>query len=476
MRSVRCSSLILSGLLSSCLEYNFDGKEGPALRPDISVTPEMLDFGGLDFGVEVSDVVTVENQGEAPLTLSAIHLGGDEAFTLSAPEGETVLEPGQQTELVVTFTPWSVDDTGLLTIYSDDPNEGSVDVPLSGALNVPMLVFSPDPMDMGGLPIGATKTEDLTITNEGYADLELSSLMLTGDAFTFESPALPLTLSAGESVALPVTFSATGEGTFDGRLWASSNAGTGSDSVAITGVGSSGPVAVCWVDPELVTSHDELPTWIGNESYDPGGAEIVTWSWTLIDQPDGSSVEIPGDESMADREGFEWDLAGAYMGRLIVENEYGQVSDPCDTLLIAAPSDNLWIEMYWEYPQDDMDLHLLAPDGSKWSSLDCHWQNCVDGGLEWGSPSDDTDDPSLDLDDIAGVGPENIRIEEPAAGEYTVLVHDYEASRYRDDNPVTVNIYVGGALVFSETRILSGEDSWESYAYVSFPEGTVTPL
>ncbi len=476
MRGGSFSIFALTGSLSACVEYNFDKEKGEPLRPEIDVSPDELDFGPLAFGEEASQSVVIRNRGEAPLTLEGLDLDGAEGFTLSSVDEDRVLEPGESLSVVVSYTPWAVDDAGLLTVLSDDPDEAEVDVPLSGALNVPMLVFSPDPMDMGGLPLGETGTEDLTILNEGYAPLEISSLTLTGERFSFASPALPLSLEAGESVVVPITFDASVEGTFEGRLWAASNAGSGSDSVAITGVASAGPVAVCWVDPDLVTGHDELPTWVGSESYDPGGADIVAWSWTLIDQPDGSNAEIPGDEHDPDRSDFEWDLAGAYMGRLIVENEYGQVSEPCDTQLVAAPSDNLWIEMYWTEPQDDMDLHLLAPDGSKWSSLDCHWQNCVDDDLDWGLPGEDTDDPSLDLDDIAGTGPENIRIEEPVSGEYTVLVHDYEASRYRDANTVTVNIYVGGVLVFSDTRDMEGEDEWESFAYVSFPEGTVTPL
>lgn len=469
--------LLSSGLLASCLEYGYKGEKGADPVPDVEVDPTSLDFGALDYGQEQSEVVRISNAGDADLTLEGIALGGlGSAFTLTTTDTLTTLTPGASTELLVTYTPWSTDDADFIRITSDDPDEPTVDVDLSGALDVPLLVFDPDPMDLGGLPIGASTSADLTLRNEGVADLELYGLMISGDAFSAELPATPLTLAPGESTSMPITFEAIGEGTFEGRVWASSNAGTGSDSVALTGIGSSGPVAVCDVDPDVVTSHDDKPTWVGDESYDPAGADIVSYDWELLEAPTGSSAEMPGDESDADRRDFPWDLAGEYMARLVVTNEFGQVSSPCDAILVAAPTDDLWIEMYWEHAQDDMDLHLLAPGGSKWGSLDCHWQNCVDGGLDWGVPGDDADDPSLDLDDIAGTGPENIRIEDPQYGEYTVLVHDYPASRYRSDNAVTVNIYVGGELVFTDTREISGEDTWESYATVSFPDGTVTPL
>lgn len=476
MRGGRSLVFLAPGAFSACVEYDFVKERDPTARPDIEVRPGSLDFGALEYGARSAELLRVSNEGARALSLGPIELAGADAFALTVPAHSGSLEPGESIDLVVEYTPWSTADEAMVRVQSDDPDEPELEVPLFGALNVPLLVFSPDPLDMGGLPIGASTTGDLRVSNGGVATLEITDMMLSGDAFAVELPAFPLTLDAGEYVDLPVTFTALVEGELEGRLWAASNAGSGSDSVALEGLGSAGPVAVCSVEPAVVTSHDELPTWIGNESYDPAGAEIVSYEWTLLERPEGSMAEMPGDERDADRPDFVWDLAGAYLGRLVVENEHGQVSEPCDALLVAAPSDDLWIEMYWTEPQDDMDLHLLAPGGSKWSSQDCHWQNCVDGSLDWGDPSEDADDPSLDLDDIPGTGPENIRIEEPEPGEFTVLVHDYEASRYRDPNAVTVNIYVGGELVFTDTREIEGEDGWESFAYVTFPEGTVTEL
>ena len=86
------------------------------------------------------------------------------------------------------------------------------------------------------------------------------------------------------------------------------------------------------------------------------------------------------------------------------------------------------------------------------------------------------DDPSLDLDDIPGTGPENINIEEPESGIYTVIVHDYPMSVWMPGNQVTVNIYLDGALVWADSKMISGEDRDVYYAEIDTNLGGVYPL
>jgi len=233
-----------------------------------------------------------------------------------------------------------------------------------------------------------------------------------------------------------------------------------------------GPVAVCEVSPNPVQPPFEEAAWDGSASH--GDAEIVEYTWTLQSKPTGSTTTMPS--GGARRGGFVPDLAGEYVGRLKIFDANGE-TDSCTVTLESVPVQNLWIEMYWTEANDDMDLHLLRPGGVLETGGDCYFDNCV-GGLEWGQNGRD-DNPSLDLDDIDFTGPENINITEPFAGKYTVIVHDYVGSTWPDftgQNRVTVNIYIDGAVEWTDTRTITGNGKYEYFAEIDWSTGTVTGL
>jgi hypothetical protein len=237
---------------------------------------------------------------------------------------------------------------------------------------------------------------------------------------------------------------------------------------------SNAPVAVCDVAPLLVTPPFESAEWSGDGSFDPDGGQIIEYRWTLAVAPSGSALSALTAQSMTFD--FQPDLAGTYIGQLIVVNDAGMESEPCEALLEAVPAQELWVEMYWEKPNDDMDLHLIRKNGSVHSGDDCHYQNCTGAYLDWGNPSAAGDDPQLDLDDIYNTGPENINIDSPESIRYTVAVHDHPGLTYKKNNQVTVNVYLSGSMVWTDTRGITGEDEVEYFAEIDWTAGTVSSL
>ena len=72
---------------------------------------------------------------------------------------------------------------------------------------------------------------------------------------------------------------------------------------------------------------------------------------------------------------------------------------------------------------------------------------------------------------------ENINISNPeSTGLYTVVVHDYPGSVYSGSNTVTINIYLNGSMVWSDSKAITVEDSYTPYAQIDWANNTIIPM
>jgi len=441
--------------------------------PHLVAVPETLNFGIVDPSDTLVDTVTLLNEGEATLDISGISIDGA-AFTAASTTPIGLLEAGESTEMLISYQPQNLEDNGWLKVVSDDPQNPSLYVPLVGQGAIPLLIIDPPILDMGWADLNETISSEITLRNEGVADLNVSQALLVGVEFSLvDVSMLPAVLGPGEELELGITYSPFDYGEHQAQLWVESNTPGGTSQALIEGACAPTPVAVCSVDPEEIYPHYETATWIGEDSYDTSGGLITEYVWTLYEKPEGSISYIPN--GGPNRPDFSPDLAGTYIGQLVVHNEWGRESEPCYAELEAIPKESLWVEMWWEYPADDMDLHIIRPNGAIETSGDCYYANCVGGFLDWGIAGLDIDDPSLDIDDITGVGPENTNILEPENGTFQILVHDFPGSVFNDPNTVWVRIYVSGVMVWEDYKVISGENSYTTFATVSWPDGAVTP-
>ncbi len=353
----------------------------------------------------------------------------------------------------------------------------------------PRIEAEPNPVNFGVVPAGESASQVVSILSTGEVSLSINAMQIGSGRETF-SLVEPIfgTFEPGSSTDITVTYISDGSET-SGDLQILSNDPTNpnltvpllADAEVVIDTGDSGdtdpplsqPIAVCSVDPTEILAIHESADWIGNLSYDPDGGSIVSYDWSLISAPAGATSVMPG--GTANRRGFTPDVAGEYVGQLIVTDSDGLTSEPCQVILTATAGDGLWVEMFWTHSGDDMDLHLLDDGGALTTNSDCYYANCTWGSLNWGG-SGASDDPILDLDDIPGTGPENINIDSPARGTYTVYVHDYPGSVYTGRNDVTVNVYLAGRLVWTDTRNVDSEGCYEPFVEVTVPGGAATSV
>lgn len=193
------------------------------------------------------------------------------------------------------------------------------------------------------------------------------------------------------------------------------------------------PDAIC---PGVIETRPLATVTLEGSGVDDG--TIVASGWSLRSQPMGSDSDPPSPADSA-RATFRPQLAGEFTLELFVRDDDGNVAT-CTTLVRAIATEGLRVEVFWNTDGTDMDTHLMRPGGTTWfSEEDCFYGNCQRGSLTW-PPGGTEDDPSLDIDDTDGFGPENINIESPVDGTYRVAIDAFSGAAN-----TTVRIYCGGS-------------------------------
>ena len=197
----------LDGTFNSNVDWSVAGIElrgggtPPTPQPEIDVSPTSLSFGSVNVGATPTLDVTIENLGNADLNVtdSVITSGGPE-FTVTVGGGAVAIPPGQTHDVTVQFAPTLEQPyTGNLQILSDDPDEGSVDIPLdgTGVAAAPDIDVSPTSLSFGSVNVGSTPTLDVTIENLGNATLNV-----TDSVISLGGPEFSVTVGGG-AVAIP---------------------------------------------------------------------------------------------------------------------------------------------------------------------------------------------------------------------------------------------------------------------------------
>jgi hypothetical protein len=125
--SSRTGTLTISGQTHSITQ------EASAAVPAISVSPASLKFGYVSINRYSSKKVTVTNNGNAPLDIQSVTIGGTNANQFSETHVCNQLAPGGSCTIMVTFSPTTAGTkSAALQIYSNDPARSSVSVPMSG--------------------------------------------------------------------------------------------------------------------------------------------------------------------------------------------------------------------------------------------------------------------------------------------------------------------------------------------------------
>lgn len=442
--------------------------------------------------------------------------------TLLDPDGDGSpgLDPTKSVLFQVTYAPpVEGPDSGEIVFGIAGAIQDNVAVRLIANGSAPCLnLIFPDSassdtstLQFGPALIGATTPSEVIVESCGGEALNVSAIRYEGapefalgeDATPFELPA------AGDtrpSNSFTVNFTPTEAEVYEGLLIITSNDPVKQPEIRIPVLGR-GTLNACPVAAVDVARLDVLPLEIitldGSASSDMDGPSgmPISYEWVVVSRPDGSTAQPverffnplrPADGGEPDNPStptaqFFVDLAGEYVFNLVVTDDLG-FSAPSNTcpqqeatiVVNSLPDEDIHVELTWTTPGDpnetdtegtDVDLHFRHPNAQRWnqSPYDCYFAN---PNPDWG-PTGPVGNPSLDIDDVNGAGPENINLNDPEftdqtsiPGPYLVGVHYYSSGGLftSDYGPseATIRIYLGGGLAGTYTKVLDMTDNfWE---------------
>ncbi len=196
-------------------------------KPDISVVPMSINFGDVLVGIpSAAKTVNVKNEGTANLTIGTLAINNGQFTIFSGDISGNTLVPGASANISLVFTPANLGpQSANLTIPSNDADENPVVVTMSGNGIVPDIAVNPMSIDFEEVLLNTpSAVKDVTVTNEGTANLTIGTLTINNSQFTISGGNISgQTLIPGASANISLVFHPTAAGAQSANLTIPSN-------------------------------------------------------------------------------------------------------------------------------------------------------------------------------------------------------------------------------------------------------------
>ncbi len=255
-----------------------------AVVPTVVLLPaEGLDFGVVSVGQVATETVTVKNTGNVPVAA-----GQMDVAELQGPysvEGDvgTWPAPGDETRIGVAFAPTRAGPV-VTEFVVTATGYGNWSIPLQGSGLAPEAVFSPLPqvgLDFGAVEVGRRQTRDVTVLNQGQAELHVENVAIEGAAFAVDGGDSSVTIAPNGRLDLRAAFVPQSEGEQSGVLRLYTNDPQGATvAIPLAGRGRISPPRIEIVNGDVDfgsvpiggTAREHLLLW--NRGGQPGVVEV----------------------------------------------------------------------------------------------------------------------------------------------------------------------------------------------------------
>lgn len=202
----------------------------------LTLNPSNLNFGNVNVGSNTPLTSTVTNTGQGPVRITSVFASGAgfSAISFATP---TTLAAGQSAQIQVNFAPTAAGLLGGTVAITSDAPGAAPGLSLSGTGVQPGISISPASINFGNLIDGQSKSQAVTVTNTGTANLTISQLSSTGAGVSASGVTTPLTIAAGQSSTFNVQFAPQTAGSTSGTISLASNAPNSPATVPVSGAG-----------------------------------------------------------------------------------------------------------------------------------------------------------------------------------------------------------------------------------------------
>lgn len=212
----------------------------------VTVIANSGDFGNVCLGSFRDELLTINNQGSCPLSVSNIISSSPDFETPSVLFSPLVVGSGDSIDVVIRFRPSSYGaKSSTLTIFSDDPASPST-VSVSGTAPAPRLaLIMANTGNFGKICVGRFVDEQLILSNSGKCTLTITSITSSSSEFLVpEVLSYPIAIAAGSFLPIPIRFEPTSFGPKSATITVTSDDPASPAAINVSGDAPSGRLAV----------------------------------------------------------------------------------------------------------------------------------------------------------------------------------------------------------------------------------------
>ena len=207
----------------------------------LTFSPTAANFGAVNVGSSKTIQVTITNTGSTNVLLKKENLSGD-MYTASGITPPVSIAPGAHVVMSITFQPTKAGPASgnvLLTGGFVAIAMANYSLTGTGVATTAPLQANPASVDFGNVLVGTTISQSVQLKNPGTGSATISSVSASGAGFSTSST-LPVTLAAGSTKNITITFRPTAIGAASGAITLKSSSGAPELTLNVSGTGLTG--------------------------------------------------------------------------------------------------------------------------------------------------------------------------------------------------------------------------------------------